>query len=137
MKVSFFKENNPILILNIKDLNMKKILVIIMIFCAGYTQAQEQKSKTTVSSFSIETNSLNELKNFDWRSVKKFFKDNEKNDSIQIKFYLKNDKDSSKELNLNVSSTTIKGQTHELREMIRTAKRMTKEIIKINKYFKD
>lgn len=137
MKVSFFKENNSILILNIKDLNMKKILVIIMIFCAGYTQAQEQKSKTTVSSFSIETNSLNELKNFDWRSVKKFFKDNEKNDSIQIKFYLKNDKDSSKELNLNVSSTTIKGQTHELKEMIRTAKRMTKEIIKINKYFKD
>lgn len=112
---------------------MKKILLIIMIFCAGYTQEQEQKSKTTVSSFSIETNSLDELKNFDWRKVKKFFKDNEKNDSIQIDFCLKNDDDKDS----NISSTTIKGQTHELKKMIRTAKRMTKQIIKINKYFKD
>ena len=119
---------------------MKKLLVIMMmIFCAGYTQAQKQKLKATVSSFSVETNSLEELKNYDWRSLKHFFKDNEKNDSIQIKICIKNDdsKGSNKEFKLNNSSTTIKGQTYELNKMIRTVKRLTKEIIKINKEFKE
>jgi len=117
---------------------MKKLLVIILVFCAGYTQAQEQKLKTTVSSFSVETNSLDELKNYDWKSLTDFFKGNEKNDSIQIKFCLKNDypKSSMKKVKLNLVSTTIKGKTYELKKMIRTAKRMSKEIIKINKDYK-
>lgn len=113
--------------------------MIILIFCAGYTQAQDQKLKTTVSSFSVETNNLDELKNYDWRSLKDFFKGNEKNDSIQITFCLKNDypKGSKKKFKLNLLSTTIKGETYELKKMIRTAKRMTKEIIKINKELKE
>lgn len=118
---------------------MKKLLVIILILCAGYTHAQDKKQKTTVSSFSVETNSLDELKNYDWKSLKKFFKGNEKNDSIQIRFCLKNDdsKDSKNKFKLNLSSTTVKGKTCELRKIIRTAKRMTKELIKINKEFKE
>ena len=118
---------------------MKKLFVIILIFCAGYSHAQDKKQKTTVSSFSVETNNLDELKNYDWRNLKAFFKGNEKNDSIQITFCLKNDdsKDSKKKFKLNLSSTTIKGKTCELRKIIRTAKRMTKEIIKINKELKE
>lgn len=118
---------------------MKKFLVIILIFCSGYTQAQKQKLKATVSSFSVETNSLEELKNYDWKSLKHFFKDNEMNDSIQIKICLKDDdsKGSNKKFKLNSSSTTIKGQTHELKKIIRTVKRMSKAIIKINKELKE
>jgi len=118
---------------------MKRLLVIILIFCAGYTQAQDQKSKTTVSSFSVETNSLDELKNYDWKSLKKIFKGNEKNDSIQIKLCLNcNDSKASEDkLKLNLISTTIKGKTYELKKMIRTARRMIKEMIKINKDLKD
>lgn len=118
---------------------MKKLLVIILIFCAVYTQAQKQKLNTTVSSFTVETNNLNELKNYDWKNLRDFFKDNEKNDSIQIKFCLKNDypKDSNKKFRLNFSSTTIKGKRYELNKMIRTAKQLTKEIIKINKALKE
>ena len=119
---------------------MRKLLVIMtMIFCAGYTQAQDQQLKTTVSSFSVETNSLEELKNYDWRSLKHFFKDNEKNDSIQIKICFKNDesKDSNEAINLNQTSATIKGQKFELNKMIRTVKNMAKELIKIKKDFID
>ena len=111
---------------------------MMMIFCAGYTQAQKQNLKTTVSSFSVETNSLEELKNYDWKSLKHFFKDNEKNDSIQIKICLKDDdsKGSNNVFKLNSSSTTIKGQTRDLKKIIRTTKRMIRDIVKINKEFK-
>jgi len=114
---------------------MKRIFVLLLFFSAVLVQAQDQKMKTTVSSFSVETNNLDELKNYDWRSLKKYFKDNDKNDSIQIKFCLKNDypKDSKEVFKLTLSSTTIKGENHELNKMIRTAKKMIKEIIKIKK----
>lgn len=114
---------------------MKKIFVFLLLFSAVIVQAQDQKLKTTVSSFSVEITNWGELENYDWKSLKGFFNDNNKNDSIQIKFCMKNDdpKGSENDFKLSRSSTTIKGKRSELKKMIRMSKKMTREIIKIKK----
>ncbi len=114
---------------------MKKIIIIVLLFSAVFVQAQDKKQKGHVNSFSIKTNSIESLKDFDWRSLKKFFAENAKNDSIEIKFCLENEntEEVPNKFNANSSAFSIKGQTHELKKMIRFAKKMSKNIKKINK----
>jgi hypothetical protein len=112
---------------------MKKLIIVILLMNLYPVFGQNKVQKTAVTKFSIETDNLEELKNFKWNWVKKFFKENDKNDSIKI--VLRHKKDTPKTKNgdfqLNGVTTEINGQAFELNKMIRTAKKMVKEIVKI------
>ena len=104
------------------------------LLCANFIYSQTDETKPKVTSFVIESNNKDELKNIKWKKVKRFFKQNDKNDSIKIAIIFKNDlnQNSENKTKLNNFETEVKGQTFELNKMIRIAKKATKELLKIN-----
>jgi len=145
---------------------MKKLILITLLFSMNFLYSQNTKTGVRMKEFKIETNNVGELKNFEWRKVKKFFNQNNKNDSIKIVLILKNDsKDNSnidvqmkritsetkgQALELNkmtpridvqmksiTSEIKIKGQNFELNKMIRRAKKMIKDMAETEKELKD
>ncbi|WP_146066651.1 hypothetical protein [Candidatus Venteria ishoeyi] len=94
--------------------------------------AQTTEPKITMNSFEIEGSDLEELQDFKWRTVKKFFKGNEKNDSIRIVIKYNNESTENPETQVKITSleTEIKGQTRDLNKMIRTARKVSKKLLK-------
>ena len=111
---------------------MKKLILLTLLLCANFICSQQNETKSKVTSFVIESNNKEELKDIKWRKVKRFFKQNDKNDSIMIAIKFKNDlKENSKiKTKLNNFGVEVKGQTFELNKMIRTAKTFIKEMLK-------
>lgn len=105
------------------------LLTLLLIFSAIY--AQDNENQVKVRSFEVNSNSKKELQNFDWKKVKKSFKENAKQDSIKIVIdynELSNNSESPK--NKNIFKTEIKGQTSELGKMIKTSKKLIREFLK-------
>lgn len=112
---------------------MKNLIILTFLLCANFIYSQTNKTNPKVTSFVIESNNQDELKDIKWKKVKRFFKQNDKNDSIKITIKFKNDLNENFEnkAKLNHFETEVKGQTFELNKMIRTAKKATKEMIKL------
>lgn len=112
---------------------MKNLILLTFLLCVNFIYSQTSENKTKVTSFLIESNNPDKLKDFKWKKVKKFFKQNDKNDSIKIVIKFKNDQNDNLEHKAKLTNlkTEIKGQTFELNKMIRTAKKATKEMLKI------
>ncbi len=69
----------------------KNILLGILSIMTFATYAQTEKSKvietkTAVTELKVETENLDELKNFDWEMVKGMFQENDKNQEIILAF---------------------------------------------------
>ena len=76
------------------------LLTLLLIFSASY--AQDNVNKVKVRSFEVKSNNKKELQNFNWRKVKKAFKENAKQDSIKIVIDTMN-----YQLNLKIQKTRI------------------------------
>ena len=88
-------------------------------------------NKVKVRSFEVKSNNKKELQNFNWRKVKKAFRENAKQDSIKIVIdYNELQIESENPKNKNIFKTEIKGQTSELGKMIRTSKKLVREFLK-------
>jgi actin-related protein len=69
----------------------KNILLGILSIMTFATYAQTEKSKvietkTAVTELKVETENLDELKNFDWEMVKEMFQENDENQEIILAF---------------------------------------------------
>ena len=111
---------------------MKKLILLTLLLCANFIYSQNNETKSKVTSFVIESNNQDELKDIKWRKIKRFFKRNDKNDSIKIAIKFKNNLNENSKIKtkLNNFEVEVKGQTFELNKMIRTAKNFTKEMLK-------
>lgn len=105
------------------------LLTLLIFFNSSYSQKSENPVK--VRSFEIKSNSKKELQDFNWKKVKKFFKENSKQDSIKIVIdYNELSNNSESQKNKNIFKTELKGQTSELSKIIRTSKKMIREFLK-------
>lgn len=60
-----------------------------LVTVATYAQSEKSKiveSKTAVTELKVETENLNELKNFDWNMVKELFQENDAEQEITLAF---------------------------------------------------
>lgn len=90
---------------------MKKLILLTLLLCVNFIYSQNNETKPKVMSFVIESNNQDELKNIKWRKVKRFFKQNDKNDSIKIAIKFKDDLNENSEVKpkLNNFETEVKG----------------------------
>ncbi|MFV8331572.1 hypothetical protein [Flavobacterium sp. GSP14] len=107
---------------------MKKLFLLFILFFVNSIYSQSKESSTKVNAFEIKSNSKQELQNFDWTKVKQFFSENDKQDDITIIIDYFEKSENNK--NDNILKTEIKGKTFELNKMVRTAKKITRKLLK-------
>jgi hypothetical protein len=105
---------------------MKNLFLLSFLFFFNSIYSQSKESSIKANTFEIKSNSKQDLQNFDWKKVKKFFKENDQQDDISI--IINYDEKSNNKENGSVLKTEIKGKTSELNRMIRTAKRITRKL---------
>jgi flagellar biosynthesis protein FliP len=112
----------------LKIKTMKNLLLLSFFFFFTSMYSQSKESAIKVNTFEIKSNTKQELQDFNWKKVRKFFKENDPQDDIKIIInYV--EKSTNKE-NDNVLKTEIKGKAHELNKMIRTAKKITRKLLR-------
>jgi len=113
---------------------MKKLFVIVFLISLNLLYSQEHKSVSTSKEFTLKTSDIQTLKKFNWNKVKDIFKDNKKTDSIKITISFTNkEKPDGSHPKIDNISTEVKGQRSELNKLIRTAKKLARQIVKSEK----
>ena len=113
---------------------MKKLLVILLLVNLNVLYSQEIENTNTVKEFALKTSDIQTLKQFDWNKVKDIFKDNKATDSIKISIsYVKKENADGTHPEFDNIETTVKGQQSDLNELIKTAKKLAKQIVKSEK----
>ncbi len=113
---------------------MKKLLVILLLVNLNVLYSQEIENTNTVKEFALKTSDIQTLKKFDWNKVKDIFKDNKATDSIKISIaYVKKENADGTHPEFDNIETTVKGQQSDLNELIKTAKKLAKQIVKSEK----
>ncbi len=113
---------------------MKKLLLILLLVNFNVLYSQEIENSSTVKEFALKTSDIQTLKKFNWNKVKDVFKDNKATDSITIKIaYMKTENADGTHPEFDNIETTIKGQQSELNQLIKTAKKLAKQIVKSEK----
>ncbi|MAD96182.1 MAG: hypothetical protein CMB99_02540 [Flavobacteriaceae bacterium] len=110
------------------------IVLTMMYFCSSLflgsnslETTQESKSKIEISSISVVTSSVKELKTIDWNDVQSVFIENPKNKKIALNFELKSGK-----LNTFKNSFSVNGKTEDLHKLILKAQKGVNGLIKIS-----
>ena len=106
---------------------MKKIiLTLVTVLCIQFGFAQnEMNSETTevtIKSLQFEAESAYEFKDIKWRDIKEIFAENDASDVIELEFKLQSSNEQGK------SSFKVKGETQNLRKLIKIARRGVKRL---------
>lgn len=110
---------------------MKNLFLLSLLFLFNSLYSQNKENNIKANAFEIKSNSKKELQDFDWKEVKKFFKENDKQDYIKLVInYNASTNNSANDVSINSLKAEIKGQTYELNKMIRAAKKITRKLLK-------
>ena len=113
---------------------MKKLILIIFFINLNLLYSQETKGLSTTKEFSLKTSDIQTLKKFNWNKLKDIFKDNKETDSIKITIaYFKNENADGTHPEFDNIETAVKGQKSELNQLIKTAKKLAKQIVQSEK----
>lgn len=117
-----------------KYMKTKSYLIILLIFAAFTTFAQTEinpkgKSLQAVTSFKASTDTVEELKNFDWKILEEMFKQNDKNQEISIEVGYKKSTDEDKtKMRVSEINYRVVGKTADLDLLIAKLQRMTTKL---------
>jgi hypothetical protein len=118
-------------------MNLKSIAFVVLTFLTLTTNAQSEKSveinaDKSVSKLIIQTDSYEELEDFEWSSINEIFKSNDPNDDIKLKIGF------SEKLELGTAdieewSITLSGKTSELESLTERAKNILEKLSAVKK----
>jgi hypothetical protein len=118
----------------------KNILVGILFLMSVATYAQTEKnlkieSKTAVTELKVETENIDELKNFDWNMVKEMFEENDSEQEITLAFaYVNKSKIDKFKVRVDNFEIKLKGKTADLDKLTsqlrNSIKKLDEKIIK-------
>ncbi len=110
------------------------IVLTMMYFCSSlflgsnsFELETDAKPKVEISSVSIVTSSIEDLKTIDWNDVQSVFIENPKNKKIALNFELKSGKFKTFK-----NSFCVNGKTKDLDQLILKAQKGVKRLIKIS-----
>lgn len=108
---------------------MKKIILAFGCFVFiqfGFAQSEtnNQTTEVTVKSLQFDAESADEFKDIKWRDIKEIFAENDANDIVELEFNLQSSNEQGK------SSFKVKGETQNLKRLIKMAKRGVKRLYK-------
>ncbi len=94
--------------------------------------AHSQNHKDTIiepivamTEYKVKTNNLDELKNFDWNTVRKIFQENDKDQDITLAFaYINKSEVDKSNIKIDNFDFKIKGKTSELENLVNMSKNM-------------
>lgn len=116
----------------------KNILLGIFSLLTIATYAQTEKSKTietksAVTELKVETENLDELKNFDWDMVKEMFEENDENQEITLAFVYMNKSEIDKsKVRLDNFEFKVTGKTSELENLTSKLKRTFEKLSELD-----
>ena len=101
----------------------KNILLGILSFLTFVSYAQTEKNnitktKSAITELKVETENLEELKNFDWKMVEEMFKENDENQEITLAFsYVNNSEIDKSKVLVDNFEVKVTGKTSELKNL--------------------
>lgn len=109
---------------------MRKIVIVAFVFCSMIVFGQEKPSvkKSTINSIELSLDSSEDLKNIEWSTIKKIFRDKAKKDSISLSFKVKRKKNNKVEFK---HSFKVEGISEDIDELISISKKTIKVLDKI------
>jgi len=116
----------------------KNILLGILSLITFATYAQTEKSektetKTAVTELKVETENLDELKNFDWKMVKELFEKNDSEQEITLAFAYVNKSEIDKaKAQIDNFEMKLTGKTADLDKMTVRLKKLFEKLDEIN-----
>lgn len=117
-------------------MNLKSIAFLVFTFLTLTTYAQSENSveikDKTVSKLKIQTDSFEELENFEWNSINDIFQSNDPEEIIKLQIGF------SEKLELGTTdieewSITLSGKTSELNSLIERAKNILDKLSEVKK----
>jgi hypothetical protein len=117
----------------------KNILLGIFSFLTFATQAQTKKNdivetKSAVTELKIETENLEELKNFDWSMVEKMFQENDKDQEITLAFlYVNNSEIDKLKVRVDDFEFKVTGKTSDLKNLTSKLRRTFEKLSELNR----
>ena len=124
--------------LNTKTMNTKNILLgffSLMTF-ASYAQTEKNgkaETKTTVTELKVETENLDELKNFDWNMVKEMFQENDAEQEITLAFaYVNKSNIDKSKIRVDNFKMKLTCQKTDLEKLTARLKKSFDEMVEIN-----
>lgn len=122
---------------NLKIMKTKNISFSIIFFMALASCIQFEKeglieSETAVTAFKVKAENLDELKNFDWQTVKEMFKENDEDQEITLEFeFVNNSQIVTSKKRLDNFTFKLTGKTSHIDNMTSKLKRMIDKIADI------
>jgi hypothetical protein len=119
-------------------MNTKNILLGIFSLMTFATYAQTEKSekaetKTAVTELKVETENLDELKNFDWNMVKEMFQENDAEQEITLSFAYVNKSDIDKsKVRVDNFEMKLTGKTADLEKLTARLKKLFDKLDEID-----
>jgi hypothetical protein len=122
----------------------KNILLGILSLMTFATYSQSEKSqkvesKTAVTELKVETENLNELKNFDWNMVKEMFAENDSEQEITLAFAYANKTEVTDKSKVSIDDFEFKivGKIADIENMIKSTKSSVEKFIKMKEQEKN
>lgn len=123
---------------------MKKMitLCIALISYIGFAQTKNialkenfnHNSQVKFTSLSFDVNSVDELKDIDWKEIKSIFETNGEEDVIKMSFAINMNKQKRKNVKI-AGKFSVEGKTEDIDSLIKKSKKGIKGLIKVyNKY---
>jgi hypothetical protein len=113
---------------------MKKLLFIsaLLFVTLGYSQKKEKPfatyiSEPNITSLMFSVDSMGELKTINWKDIKEIFSSNSKNQKIELAFEF----DLAKSRNTIKGSFKVGGESKDIDNLIKRAKKLVKGMVKI------
>ena len=116
----------------------KNILLGILSLMTFATYAQTEKSektetKTAVTELKVETENLDELKNFDWNMVKEMFEENDSEQEITLAFaYVNKSEIDKSKVRVDNFEMKLTGKTADFDKLTAKLKKSFKKLDEIN-----
>jgi hypothetical protein len=116
-----------------KNISFSIIFFMALASCIPFEKEELIESETAITAFKVKAENLNELKNFDWKTVKEMFKENDEDQEITLEFEFVNNTptDTSKKRLDNFTFKLI-GKTSHIDNMISKLKRMIDKITDVD-----
>jgi hypothetical protein len=119
---------------NLKIMKTKNILFSIIFFmalasCTHFEKEGLIASESAVTAFKVKAENLDELKNFDWETVKEMFKENDEDQEITLEFeFVNNAPTVTSKKRLDNFTFKLTGKTSHIDNMTSKLKRMVDKI---------
>jgi hypothetical protein len=118
---------------------MKTKNIVLVFFSLLTFAAHSQNEKDTIvepiaafTELKVKTNNLDELKNFDWNTVREIFHENEKDQDITLAFaYINKSEVDKSKIRVDNFDFKFKGKTSELENLVNMSKKMIDKLINI------